>query len=131
MHSIKKIKSLTLSKDQKIFEAIKKINSSKIKILFVVDKKNKLLGSVSSGDIRRSISKKIDLNQNVQYIMFKKPKYLLKKEKIETSKEYLICIPILNKKKKLLTFNIAKLLKKIKKIQFFLWLEVRELDYYL
>ena len=75
MHTIKKIKSLTLSKDQKIIDAIKKINQSKIKILFVVDKKNKLLGSISSGDLRRSISKKIDLNQNIQSIMFKKPKY--------------------------------------------------------
>ena len=120
MHSIKKIKSLTLSKDQKIFEAIKKINSSKIKILFVVDKKNKLLGSVSSGDIRRSISKKIDLNQNVQYIMFKKPKYLLKKEKIETSKEYLICIPILNKKKEIIDFQYSEIIKKDKKNTIFL-----------
>ena len=120
MHSIKKIKSLTLSKDQKIFEAIKKINLSKIKILFVVDKKNKLLGSVSSGDIRRSISKKIDLNQNVQNIMFKKPKYLSKKEKIETSKEYLICIPILNKKKEIIDFQYSEIIKKDKKNTIFL-----------
>ena len=53
MHFLKKINSLIISKDQKIYQAIDKINKSKIKMLFVVDKKNKLLGSISSGDIRR------------------------------------------------------------------------------
>ena len=51
--SIKKNNPLILFKDQKVFQAIKKINASKIKMLFVVDKKNKLLGSISSGDVRR------------------------------------------------------------------------------
>ena len=44
-----------IHKDQNISEAITKITKSKIKILFVVNKKNKLLGSISSGDLRRSI----------------------------------------------------------------------------
>ena len=45
------------------------IKQKMIKILFVVDKRNKLLGSVASGDLRRSIGKKIDLNQKVKKIM--------------------------------------------------------------
>lgn len=68
-------------KDQKIYQAVDKINKSKIKILFVVDEKYKLLGSVSSGDIRRSIQNKIDLKSNIQKIMFKKPRFLYKKKK--------------------------------------------------
>ena len=120
MYSLKKINSLVLSKDQKIFQAISKINASKIKILFVVDKKNKLLGSISSGDIRRSIRKKIDLDQNVQKIMFKKPKYLLKKSKIKKPKEDLICIPIVNKKKKIIDFQYSPIIKKEKKNTVFL-----------
>ena len=80
MYNLKK-NSPIISKEHKIFQAINKISSSKIKILFVVDKKNKLLGSISSGDIRRSVRKKIDPNQNIQNIMFRKPKYLLKKKK--------------------------------------------------
>ena len=63
MHNLKKVIPI-INEDQKIFNAINKITKSKIKILFVVDKKKKLLGSVSSGDLRRSIGKKIDLNQN-------------------------------------------------------------------
>ena len=79
MYNLKKNSPL-ITKDKKIFEAIDRINKSKIKILFVVDKKNKLLGSISSGDIRRSIGKKISLNQNVQKIMFTRPRFLLKKK---------------------------------------------------
>jgi len=74
MHNINK-SPLIIYKDLKIFEAINKINRSKIKILFVVDKKNKLLGSVSSGDIRRSIRKKIDPNLPVHELMFTNTKY--------------------------------------------------------
>jgi len=119
MHNLKK-NSPIIFKDRKIFEAINKICNSKIKILFVVDKKNKLLGSISSGDIRRSIRKKIDLNQSVQNIMFKKPKYLFKKKKIETSKEYLICVPIVNKKKIIIDFQYSQVIKKIKNNTIFL-----------
>jgi len=79
MYNLKK-NSPVILKDFKIFQAINKICRSKTKILFVVDNKNKLLGSISSGDIRRSIRKKIDLNQSVENIMFKKPKYLFKKK---------------------------------------------------
>ena len=71
MYSLKKNFPI-IKKDQSISEAITKITKSKIKILFVVDKTNKLLGSISSGDLRRSIRKKIDLNQSVEKIMFKK-----------------------------------------------------------
>ena len=56
MHNLKN-KSLIIYKHQNISEAITKITKSKIKILFVVDKKNKLIGSISSGDLRRSIRK--------------------------------------------------------------------------
>ena len=64
-----------IHKNQSISEAIIKIAKSKIKILFVINNNNKLLGSISSGDLRRSISKKIDLKEPVEKIMFKNPKY--------------------------------------------------------
>jgi dTDP-glucose pyrophosphorylase len=120
MHFLKKINSLIISKDQKIYQAIDKINKSKIKMLFVVDKKNKLLGSISSGDIRRSIVKRIDPNQNVQKIMFKKPKYLFKKKNIKKKKENLICIPIVNKRKVIVDFQLSHIIKNDKKNTIFL-----------
>jgi dTDP-glucose pyrophosphorylase len=118
MYNLKK-KSPLITKDKKIFEAIDRINKSKIKILFVVDKKNKLLGSISSGDIRRSIGKKISLNQNVQKIMFTRPRFLLKK-KHEDPKDDLICIPIVNKYKQIVDFQYSKVVKKEKKNTIFI-----------
>ena len=118
MYDLKK-KNPIIFKDQKIYHAVDKINKSKIKTLFVVDKKNKLLGSISSGDIRRSITNKIDSNQNVQQIMFKKPKYFLKKQKIKISND-LICIPIVNKKKQIIDFQYNQIVTKEKKNTVFL-----------
>ena len=58
MHNLKN-KSLIIYKHQNISEAITKITKSKIKILFVVDKKNKLIGSISSGDFKDNRKKLI------------------------------------------------------------------------
>lgn len=111
MHNINK-SPLIIYKDLKIFEAINKINRSKIKILFVVDKKNKLLGSVSSGDIRRSIRKKIDPNLPVHELMFTNPKYILKNNTKPLLKESLVCFPIIDKKRRIIDFKITKYIKK-------------------
>ena len=54
----KKIKDLQVNKNENITKAIEKINLSKIKILFVVDEINRLVGSITDGDIRRTILKK-------------------------------------------------------------------------
>ena len=88
--------------------------------MFVVDKKNKLLGSVASGDLRRSIGKKIDMNEKVEKIMFKKPKYFYKKGNKLSSLEDLICVPIVNKKREIIDFEYNKILKKDRKNTVFL-----------
>ena len=119
MYDLKK-NSLIIHKDQKIFQAIDKIIKSKIKILFVVDKKNKLLGSVSSGDLRRSIRKKVDLNQKIEKIMFKNPKYFYRKGNDLSSLKDSICIPIVNKNKKIIDFEHNQILTKDKNNTVFL-----------
>ena len=58
MQVIKKIDELRISGDQTITDAISKLNISKFKILFVVDKKKSLIGSITDGDVRRTIIKK-------------------------------------------------------------------------
>lgn len=119
MYNLKK-NSLVIHKDQNIFEAINKIIKSKIKMLFVVDKSNKLLGSISSGDLRRSIRKRIDLNQSVQKIMYKKTRYYQNKDKDLKILKNFICIPVLNKKKQIVDFKFSKTLIKNKKNTVFL-----------
>ena len=51
--------------------------------------------------------------------MYKKPRFLLKKKKIEINKEYLLCLPIVNKNKEILDFQYDQLSRK-KKYNFFL-----------
>ena len=127
MHNLKN-KSLIIYKHQNISEAITKITKSKIKILFVVDKKNKLIGSISSGDLRRSIRKNIDLMQTVEKIMFKKPKYSKKKGNNLSSLKNFICIPIVNKRKEIIDFEFKRSLTANKKNTVFLMAGGKVLD---
>lgn len=119
MHILKNINKILIYNDQKIFEAIAKINLSNIKILFVVNRNKKLLGSLSSGDIRRSISQKINHYSSVEDIMFKKVKYFYEKEekKIITKDldKDLICYPVVNEKKIIKYVAFVQKLKNIQK----------------
>ena len=115
-----KIKKLLITKDQKIIEAIKKINSSRIKILFVVDNKNRLIGSISSGDIRRSIRKKINPYNSVLKIMNKNPKYSLNTSEDKFNLNSLICLPIIDKNRRIINLKLSKNIKRDKKNTIFL-----------
>ncbi len=57
----------------KISKVLKIINSNEIKFIVVIDNDKNLLGTVTDGDIRRTILKKIDLNSSVNLIMNKNP----------------------------------------------------------
>mgnify|MGYP006094935373 FL=1 len=52
------MKDLLIKKNNTIIEALKKIGKSAEKNLIVVDNKNKLLGILSDGDLRRAILRK-------------------------------------------------------------------------
>ena len=68
----KNIRNYLIKDSDKISEALFKINKYGNRILFVTDKKNQYLGSLTDGDIRRSILKKIKLNEKVSIIYRKK-----------------------------------------------------------
>ena len=59
-----------------IIDAMSKIDSNTKGILFVADSSCKLMGSVSDGDIRRSIIEKRELSIQISEIMNKTPKYI-------------------------------------------------------
>ena len=103
-----KDKKFIIFENQKILEAIKRINLLKKKILFVVNAQNKLVGSISSGDIRRSIRKKIDPNDNLKKIMCKSPKFFYENQRIKNFQDFLISLPILNKKKKIVRLQFSE-----------------------
>ena len=90
MTNIEKIK---LSPYATIKQALKTISKGAIKIAVVVDKKNKLLGTLTDGDIRRGFLKGLNINSSIKSIIFKKPTVVRK----NYSKEKLIKIALSKK----------------------------------
>ena len=61
-----KNKYLIIKSEKKISDAIYFLEKSSQRILFVVDKKNKYLGTVTDGDIRRGLLKKFTLDDGIK-----------------------------------------------------------------
>jgi dTDP-glucose pyrophosphorylase len=111
---IKDIKKYTLLEGEKIYNSIKKLENSDLRVFFVVNKNSELVGSVTDGDIRRAIINKIEFSDNVEKICNKKTifKYKNKKNKYNFNRVLdKTLIPILNQKKKILGFQKKKINK--------------------
>lgn len=86
-----------------IEKAIKKISDSGQKCV-VVHKNNKLIGTISDGDIRKAIVKNIDIKSSINKYFNKKPKYLEQHKYTEQdiknyfNKYNLDIVPIVDKK---------------------------------
>lgn len=66
-------KKTFISPKATVEDGIKSLEESGLQICLVVDKNNKLLGSVTDGDIRRSLLAQKSLNNKIETIMNKKP----------------------------------------------------------
>jgi len=85
-----------------IKEAIERIDNSGLQLAIVVGERKQLLGIVTDGDVRRGILRGLSLDESVQEIMNKKPKFLYEHDNWQNSYEFfkrtkLNHIPILNK----------------------------------
>ncbi len=99
-----KLKSLLILIDASLKEAMQKLNDTAEQILFVTDKSDKLLGTVTDGDIRRGLINGLKFSDKVENVMFHKFIYFFydepeKKKKSERImlKEKIEQIPILDK----------------------------------
>lgn len=116
MRNIEKIK---INQNATIKKALKVIAGGNIKIAAVIDKKDKLIGTITDGDIRRGFLKGLDINSSIKSIINNKPitgKKNDSKEKllnISLSKE-VNQIPIVDNKKKLVGIYIIEELIKDK-----------------
>jgi dTDP-glucose pyrophosphorylase len=70
MKDIEQIKIVVTSTIEK---ALSVIDSGAVKIALVVDTDNKLLGTLSDGDIRRGLLRKKTLNETIEDVYFKNP----------------------------------------------------------
>ena len=76
-------------------------------IIFIIDSKKKLIGSLTDGDIRRGLIKGLSLNQNIKKFMQSNPKYIYENDFsindiVNFRNKGFKLIPVLNKEKKII-----------------------------
>ena len=101
-------KKLLITKNSSILDAVKVIDSTNHRICFIIDKSNKLIGSVTDGDIRRGLIKKINFKKKAIKICNKKTIFLnqYKKSSIKFDNNEETCIPIIDKRKRIIDVKI-------------------------
>ena len=74
-------KNLILKINDKILirDVLKKIQKSSRQIVYLTDNNNRLIGSITDGDIRRSLLNGYTLDSSIKDIYFKKTNYIKKK----------------------------------------------------
>lgn len=97
-------KQILVKQDMSIKEAIKPMNDSALQVLIVVDEKERILGLITDGDLRRAILNNISFNEPVKNIMNTNPITLSppfsKENAIKLMTErHLKQIPIINNQK--------------------------------
>ena len=108
-NKIKKIiqqnKSIIISSNKNLKFVIDKLNKNQIKTCFIL-KEKKLIGSISDGDIRRSILKNISKNTPIKKIMNKNPikifysdKNIINNLSKLVKKNKILIFPVVDKKK--------------------------------
>jgi len=115
------MKQILVKENFSIKETLKVIDSGAIRLAVVVDKNNKVIGTISDGDIRRAILKGFNLNDSIKEIYFKNPILAKTNESSEAiikkaieNKVYQI--PVVNEKNYLIEIvDLATLLKNKKR----------------
>lgn len=95
------IENLSIKPDTTLIEVLKIIEKSRAKIAFVTDNKKKLIGTITDGDIRRSLLQGNNLQSNASEVMNKNFRYIKTfeneiKARILMKKEMIKVLPVLN-----------------------------------
>ncbi len=104
------MKDITIHPSATIKEAMEELDKTAEKVLLVVDNEQKLIGSLTDGDIRRCILKGKDLTgsileaYNMDPIFFYQKDFDLKKIKQALKKNKIDLIPILNQERRVIDF---------------------------
>jgi len=85
---MKNYKNIILQETSTIKEALQIIDAGAMKIALVIDENEKLLGTISDGDIRRAILNEISLDGSIKNVYFKTPATIT----LNTTKEEIINI---------------------------------------
>jgi dTDP-glucose pyrophosphorylase len=101
---LKEFGRLLINKDATVREAMKLLDETAEKILFVIENDNKLFGSLTDGDIRRWILGDGKLDVAVEKVCFKETyfvftKYEIEKVKDEILKRKILYVPVVDNRK--------------------------------
>lgn len=70
---MKNYKNITLSQNSTIRKALEKIDSGSMQIALIVDEDDKLIGTLTDGDIRRGLLSNLSLDDSIETIIFTTP----------------------------------------------------------
>lgn len=90
---MKNIENIKLKQNATIKEALGIIDSGAMQIALVVDDNNRLIGTLTDGDIRRGILRGLDLDSSIETIVFKEPAVA----KISSTKEEILKLALSRK----------------------------------
>lgn len=101
------IEKLLVYKNYSVRQVLEALNNGAKGIVFVVDESNKLIGSITDGDIRRAILKDVSMNDSIETIIHYNPVYIEKHMTRTEIKDIFIKkavkqLPIVNKDKKII-----------------------------
>ena len=110
---MKNWKNIALSETANIKEALQIIDKSALQIALVVDENNKLLGTITDGDIRRGFLNSLGLKDSVKKIYNRNPitaKVSDHKKKIQKmmKQKYVKQVPVVDDKGKILRIELLK-----------------------
>ena len=96
-------KEVLLYEKETIKRAAEILNQAKLKIIIVIDDNERLLGTITDGDIRRGILNNIDFSDSVKQIMNSEPLSVSKEDKHQNTYKQMqirdiLHVPILDKK---------------------------------
>ena len=104
------MKQYLFKKDNSIKAALKLLNKLKYKCLILTENNNRLFGTLTDGDIRRALLKKISINEKASKAVNKKPffiklhqfKNLKESLKLRNLDKSLKIIPVVNDRHKII-----------------------------
>jgi len=122
---IKEFANILIFKTSTVKDALKQLDKTAEKILFVVDEGNRLVGSLTDGDIRRWVLKDEPLTAEVEKVCFKGTYYVfveydIDKVKEEIVKRKIVYVPVVDEKNEIVEFLVwdklfdGKLIRKTK-----------------
>ena len=111
------LKKLIQKDTSNIRSVVELLNKNEIKIIFIINSKNKLIGTISDGDLRRGLLKGLTFSDKAQNLMEKNYHFVYSNVEEEKANEILNTnqinyLPILNRKKELVGIHKLDIFEK-------------------